>query len=64
LGKKLAKIVNANKKNWDVMFYITLWAYRIGYKVTTQYTPFEFVWHSIDHVSRVCGTYKKKLNVP
>jgi len=64
LGKKLAKIVNANKTNWDVMFYTTLWAYQIAYKVTTQYTSFEFVWHSTYHVGRVYGTYKKNQNVP
>ncbi len=39
MGKKLAKIVNANKTNWDVKFYTTLWTYQIAYKVTTQYTP-------------------------
>jgi hypothetical protein len=46
------------------MFYTTLWAYQIAYKVTTQYTPFEFVWHSTYHVSRVYGTYKTIWNVP
>jgi hypothetical protein len=44
LGKRLAKLVNANKMDWDVMVVIALWAYQTIYKVTTQYTPFELVY--------------------
>ncbi len=44
LGKILAKLANANQTNWDAMLVIALWAYRIAYKVTTQYTPFKLVY--------------------
>jgi hypothetical protein len=44
LGKILAKLVNANWTDWDVMLVIALWAYQTTYKVTTQYTPFELVY--------------------
>jgi len=44
LGKILAKLVNANKTDWDVMLVIALWAYQTNYKVTTQYTPFKLVY--------------------
>jgi hypothetical protein len=27
LGKRLAKLVNANRTDWDVMLVIALWAY-------------------------------------
>jgi hypothetical protein len=40
----LAKLVNVNCTNWDIMFFTTLWAYQITYKVTTQFTPFEVVY--------------------
>jgi hypothetical protein len=44
LGKILTKLVNANWSNWDVMLVNVLWAYRMAYKVTIQYTPFELVY--------------------
>ncbi len=44
LGKILAKLVNANKMDWDVMLVIALWAYQTTYKVIIQYTPFELVY--------------------
>jgi hypothetical protein len=44
LGKILAKLVNANKTNWDVMLVIALWAHQTTYKMTTQYTPFKLVY--------------------
>ncbi len=43
LGKILAKL-DVNQTNWDAMLVITLWAYRIAYKITTQYTPFKLVY--------------------
>jgi hypothetical protein len=44
LGKILAKVVNANCINWDVMLFTTLWVYQTSYKITTQFTPFELVY--------------------
>jgi hypothetical protein len=44
LGQILAKLINANQMNWDVMLVIVLWAYRMVCKVTTQYMPFELVY--------------------
>ncbi len=44
LGKILAKLVNANQMDWDVMLITTLWAYQMVYKVTTQYTSFKLVY--------------------
>jgi hypothetical protein len=38
-------MVNANCNDWDVMLFIALWAYQTTYKVTTQATPFEVVYH-------------------
>ncbi len=43
-GKILAKLVDVNCTNWDAMFFITLWACRTTYKVTTQFMPFELVY--------------------
>jgi hypothetical protein len=44
LGKILAKLINVNRNNWDVMFFTTLWAHQTTYKVTTQFSPFELVY--------------------
>jgi hypothetical protein len=44
LGNILAKLVNVNRTDWDIMFFTTLWAYRTTYKMTTQFTPFELVF--------------------
>ncbi len=44
MGKILAKVVNANCINWDVMLFTTLWVYQTSYKITTQFTPFELVY--------------------
>ncbi len=44
LGTILAKLVNANWINWDVMLITTLRAYQTTYNVTIQYTPFELVY--------------------
>jgi hypothetical protein len=44
LGKILAKLVNVNHNNWDVMLFTTLWAYQTTYIVTTHFTPFELVF--------------------
>ncbi len=44
LGHSLAKLVNANCNDWDVILFRTLWAYRTTYKMTTQITPFELVY--------------------
>jgi hypothetical protein len=46
LGKILAKLVNVNRTNWDAMFFTTLWAYWITYKIITQFTPIELVYGS------------------
>ncbi len=44
LGKILAKLINVNRNNWEVMLFTTLWAYQTTYKVITQFTPFELVY--------------------
>jgi hypothetical protein len=44
LKQILTKLVNANQNDWDVMLPITLWAYRTAYKVSTQHTPYEFIY--------------------
>jgi hypothetical protein len=40
----LTKLVNVNRNDWDVMLSTTLWAYRTAYKVSTQHTPYKFVY--------------------
>jgi hypothetical protein len=49
LGRLLAKMVNVNQNDCDVMLFTTLRAYQTTYKVTTQATPFELVY-GIQHV--------------
>jgi hypothetical protein len=44
LGRLLAKMINANQNDWDIMLFTTLWAYRTAYKVTIHATPFELVY--------------------
>ncbi len=36
--------MNVNQIDRDLMLPITLWAYRIAYKVSTQHTPYELVY--------------------
>jgi hypothetical protein len=44
LGKILAKLVNVNCTDWDVMFLTRLLAYQTTYKIITYFTPFELVY--------------------
>ncbi len=44
LGRLLAKMVNSNRNDWDVMLFTALWAYHTAYKIPTQATPFELVY--------------------
>ncbi len=70
LGKILAKLVNANQTNWDVMLAVFLWAYWMAYEVTTQYTPCEMVYgiqpimptKFVVPIERVCDLPQEDLN--
>jgi hypothetical protein len=56
--------------DWDVMLFIVLWAYRMAYKVTIQYTPFELVYSSqpimpiefVIPIKRIHNVPQEKLN--
>ena len=42
--KMLSKYVSKNPEDWDEGLKRCLWAYRIVYKVSTHYTPFDLVY--------------------
>jgi transposase InsO family protein len=44
IGKLLTKLVNGTRTDWDDHLYTVLFSYRIAYKVTTTYTPFQLVY--------------------
>jgi transposase InsO family protein len=44
LCKILTKTIAGSATNWDDKLWGALWAYRIAYKVTTQFTPFQLVY--------------------
>jgi len=43
-GTLLTKLVNENKTNWDEHLSLMLFSYKIAYKVTTRYTPYQLVY--------------------
>jgi hypothetical protein len=44
LGTLLTKLVNENRTYWDEHLSTMLSSYRIGYKVTTRYIPYQLVY--------------------
>jgi hypothetical protein len=44
LGTLLTKLVNENRTNWDERLSILLFSYKIAYKITTRYTPYQLVY--------------------
>lgn len=40
----LKKIVSENRRDWDQMLDLALWAFRTAFKVTTGFTPFKLVY--------------------
>jgi len=44
LRKLLTKIIAQSTIDWDDKLWGALWAYRVAYKVTTQFTPFQLVY--------------------
>ena len=40
----LTKTIVGSLTDWDDKLWATLWAYRIAYKVTIQFTPFHLVY--------------------
>jgi hypothetical protein len=44
LGTLLTKLVSENKMNWDEHLPTILFSYITTYKVTTRYTPCQFVY--------------------
>ncbi len=44
LGTLLTKLVNENKMDWDEHLPTILFSYITTYKVTTRYTPYQFVY--------------------
>jgi len=43
LGTLLTKLVSENKMDWDEHLPTILFSYITTYKVTTRYTPYQFV---------------------
>jgi len=43
-GTLLTKLVNENRTNWDEHFSIILFSYKIAYKITTRYTPYQLMY--------------------
>ena len=44
LYKIITKTILNFMNNWDTKLLDALWAYRIAYKVTTKFTPFQLVY--------------------
>jgi len=40
----LTKLVSDNRINWDEHLSILLFSYKIAYKITTWYTPYQLVY--------------------
>jgi hypothetical protein len=40
----LTKLINENITNWDEHLSIVLFSYRIAYRITTWYTPYQLVY--------------------
>jgi hypothetical protein len=45
----LKRTVNTTKSNWNLMLYLTLWAYRTSVKTATRFSPFQLV-HGVEAV--------------
>jgi hypothetical protein len=43
-GTPLTKLVNENRTNWDEHMSTMLFSYKTAYKVTTRYTPYQFMY--------------------
>ncbi len=60
LGTLLTKLVSENKMDWDEHLPTILFSYRIIYKVTIGYTPYQLVYGLhllmlIEYISLVIG---------
>jgi hypothetical protein len=40
----LQRMINSAKSNWNLMLYLTLWAYRTLVNTTTGFSPFQLVY--------------------
>ncbi|XP_024516387.1 uncharacterized protein LOC112341110 [Selaginella moellendorffii] len=40
----MTKLCNASASDWDTKLLDALWAYRVAYKVTTRFSPFQLVY--------------------
>jgi len=44
LGILLTKLINGNRIDWDEHLLTVLFSYKITYKVTTRYTPYQLMY--------------------
>jgi hypothetical protein len=60
----LSKLIGENRTNWDEHLLTMLFSYKIAYKVTTKYTPYQLVYGlhplmRIKYIVRIDGGNQK-----
>jgi hypothetical protein len=59
----LQRTINSAKSNWNLMLYLTLWAYRTSIKISTGFSPFQLIYGLEAVLSIKCQIPSLKLAV-